>query len=143
METEVNQSNHNEVSRYQRVTLSCEVDGAKTLGFAFRRDLEKSERMTRAARVLGICWGVAVITVFVPILHFILVPGFLILGCVLGVTTWMETGEVLKGEISCPNCKKAVELVKGSEEWPKTMRCPGCSYTLTIKQETGSGTAPA
>lgn len=118
----------------QTISISCTVDGLSTTGLAARRDLSSGERLQRSARVVAVCWGLALVTVFVPILHFVLVPGFLLLGSILGLATWMESALVLSGEISCPNCSVKLVLPRASESWPKTTRCSGCSYTLSIER---------
>jgi hypothetical protein len=114
----------------QRIELVTEVDDTKTFGFAVRRDLAKHERLARAGKMFGIFFGVALLTVFIPILHFILPPLFLIAGTVFFWTTYMETGEVLEGEYTCPNCKHKMVIPHEAEDWPKEQRCGGCSFLL-------------
>lgn len=116
----------------QQLTVDCTVDDLKTTGFAWRRDFERGERMARAARTFGILFVIGLFSVFVPLLHFILPPLFLIAGLVFGFLSWLETAEVTRGEVTCPNCQKKIELPREAEEWPKQTRCPGCSFTLTI-----------
>lgn len=118
----------------QRIPVLCTVDDLKTEGFVVRRDIPKAERLKRAARMMGIFFLVAFLTVFIPILHFILPPLFLIVGGIFATTTWLETSEILSGEITCPNCKKMMTLGHSSEEWPKDHRCEGCSYSLKIRR---------
>lgn len=115
-----------------RIALICKVDDLSTEGWAERRDLLKSERTSRALRMFGIFFGVAFLTIFVPVLHFILPPVMLIVGGVLAVNEYSATGEVVEGEMICPNCKKLMTLPRESEEWPLTKRCQGCSFTLTV-----------
>ena len=118
---------------FERLQVTCRVDDLETTGFVERRDLSTHERLMRALRILAILWLVAGITVFVPILHFVLVPGFFLLGILFSVTTWMGKGEIAKGAITCPNCKKAMEIGKEAEGWPRVQRCTGCAFTLTVK----------
>lgn len=122
-------------SKYEQVPVVCSVDDLRTNGFVLRRDLDHSERVARAARMFGILFLVAFLTVFIPILHFVLPPLFLILGFIFATTTYLETGEVLRGEIDCPNCKRKMQLRKEAEGWPKSMRCEGCSYTLKVERQ--------
>ena len=116
------------------VRLTCEVDDHVTEGKALRRDFSFSERLIRTAKIFGILAAIGVGTVVVPILHFILPPLFLLAACIFATTTWLETSEVLSGQIACPNCKTNMLFAREAEEWPKIQRCPGCSYTLTIKR---------
>ena len=116
----------------REIELICQVDDLTTPGRASRRDFTVAERAKRAARSFGILFVIAFFTIFIPILHFILPPLILIAAGVFSFVTWLETGEVLDGETSCPNCRKAITLPRESEEWPKVQRCPGCSFTLSI-----------
>ncbi len=117
----------------QRIILTCEVDGVTTEGFALRREYSSAERIARAAKIFGILFFIGIGTIVVPLLHFILPPLFWLAATVLGTTTWLETSEVLSGEIACPNCKHLNLFVREAEEWPKVQRCGGCSFTLSIK----------
>ena len=120
-----------------KITLSTKVDDLRTEGFAERRDLEHSERVSRAARIFGILFGVGLVSVLVPVLHLILPPLFLIAGMIFATTTYMETAEILSGEVTCPNCHRVMALRPEAEEWPKSLRCEGCSYTLTVEPAAG------
>lgn len=123
----------------QRLELICRVDDLKSVGWVIRRDLSRAERLARAGRIFGIFFVVAFLTVFVPILHFILPPLALITGSVLAFGEYSGTGEMLSGEFTCPNCKKVMTLPKETEEWPRTQRCEGCSFTLTLEPVPKSG----
>lgn len=117
----------------QTIKLTCSEDGKITEGSALRRDFSFQERVLRTGKVFGILFAIGVGTVVVPILHFILPPLFLLLACIFGTTTWLETSEVLKGEINCPNCETRMEIPREAEDWPLKRRCRGCSYLLTVK----------
>ena len=41
---------------------------------------DPAARTRRAVLALLACWGLAALTIFVPIAHFVLVPGFFLLG---------------------------------------------------------------
>lgn len=118
----------------QHVNVRCSVDDLVTEGFVERRDLDQGERFRRAAKVFGVCFGIACLTVFIPILHFVLPPLFLLLGGFLATTTWLQKSEVMRGEITCPNCKKKMVLTRGPEEWPRAQRCEGCAYSLSVQR---------
>jgi hypothetical protein len=118
----------------QTIQLVTKVDDLKTGGWAERRDLTQGERLSRSGKIFGVCFLVACITVFVPILHFILPPLFLITGGVLAAGEYAGTGEVLAGEITCPNCKKVMNLPRETEEWPRRQRCTGCSFQLSVEK---------
>jgi hypothetical protein len=117
----------------QRHKVICKVDDLQTDGWVIRRDLSKSERLTRSGRIFGCFFLVACITVFVPFLHFILPPLLLITGGILAAGEYGGTGEILEGEITCPNCAKVMNLPRETEEWPRHQRCTGCSFSLDIE----------
>jgi len=117
-----------------KIELTCDVDGVVTHGFAMRRPFGTRERMVRAGKMFGILFFLGFGTVVVPVLHFILPPLFWLAASVFGTTTWLETSEVLGGEIACPNCKHVNRFAREAEEWPRTQRCGGCSFMLTIKK---------
>ncbi|MBX3021052.1 MAG: hypothetical protein KF799_05190 [Bdellovibrionales bacterium] len=116
-----------------KIALKCEKFGETTHGFALRRDLTRGERGLRAGKVVGILWVVAAFTIFIPILHFILPPLLLLGGIGFGITTWMENGMMLGGEIPCPSCKKPIVLPQETESWPYACRCPSCHTDLSIQ----------
>ena len=115
-----------------RLDLQVKVDDLVTTGWVERRDLSKEERVARGMRIFGIFFGAAFLCVFVPVLHFILPPLSLIIGTILAINEYNGRSEVMRGEITCPNCKKVMEMPKETEEWPLSKRCTGCSFNLTI-----------
>lgn len=115
-----------------RIALKSEKFGQSSEGFALRRDFTTDEKVKRAGKALGILWLVAFFTVFIPILHFVLVPLFFLGGIGFAVVTYMEKGLLLSGEIPCPNCKKPVTLPEETESWPNARRCPSCHTDLII-----------
>ena len=116
----------------QTISLNCVVDDTKTTGTAVRRDFTRAERTRRATRTFTILFVIGLFSVVVPLLHIILPPLFLLAAIGFAVVTFAETSEVVSGEVSCPNCRKDIHLQRESEEWPKVLRCPGCSFTLTL-----------
>jgi DNA-directed RNA polymerase subunit RPC12/RpoP len=125
----------------QRIDIECTVDDLKTTGTATRRDFTRAERIKRTARTFGILFMIGCFSVVVPLLHLILPPLLLIVASVMAFVTWLETAEVIGGEIGCPNCKKTIELQHEAEEWPHVQRCPGCSFTLTITPRSNASVA--
>ena len=115
-----------------RKTITAQVDNQSTTGFVERREYTFAERMTRGLKIAGVLWLVAVVTLFVPILHFILVPSFLILGIVFGWAAWHDKAEVIRGEFICPNCKRTIPIPRESENFPCATRCTECQFTVNL-----------
>lgn len=68
------------------------------------RTYDGRARAWRAARVLAICWGLAAVSVLVPIAHFLLVPAFFLAGPLLAVPKLRERASVLSARGRCPAC---------------------------------------
>ena len=109
------------------------MHGKTTFGSAERRDLLNADRFQRAAKIFGAFFFVAFITLFIPILHFVLPPLFLLVGGGLAFATWTERGWIERAAIHCPNCGVEFRFDEVAESWPKSARCPGCSCMLEIK----------
>ncbi|EKD42337.1 MAG: hypothetical protein ACD_73C00199G0003 [uncultured bacterium] len=61
------------------------------------KQFSTSERGKRALKTLAICWAAAIFSVFLPIAHFVLVPGFLIAGIALPFHIYGAKSIVLGG----------------------------------------------
>ena len=120
-------------SEGRKISVVCRVDDLSTPGWVVRRDLTQAERVQRAGKIFGVLFLVACVTVLIPILHFILPPLFILVGSILAFGEYAGTGEILSGEIVCPNCKKTMSIPHETEEWPRVQRCTGCSFTLTVE----------
>jgi hypothetical protein len=96
----------------------------------------RRQRILRAAGVLVACWGIGVVSILIPLLHFILVPGFLIAGPVLAIRRLGEKVTVLGARGTCPACTREQEFGVRSrwrEELPVT--CQACSRGLQLVTE--------
>src|SRR6476661_6597993 len=70
------------------------IDGRERKMQAKIHEIVGKERTRRALKVLGIFWGLAIACVFVPILHFILVPLFTLVGIWLALRAFRNTREM-------------------------------------------------
>src|SRR2546429_9907546 len=66
-------------TRVQSFSLSG-YHGKPTRGTVTIREFNREQRMRRALEGLGKWWGVALLSVFIPVAHFVLVPSFLLYG---------------------------------------------------------------
>lgn len=90
-----------------------------------------------AVRLLG-AWALAVACVFIPLLHFVLVPGFFLVGPVLAWLAWLavrQTVRVTSASITCPKCGKDAPIEAGTTGWPVSMRCASCGTTFSARSE--------
>lgn len=87
-------------------------------------------RALRALARLGGCWLAAVACVFVPLLHFVLVPAFLLLGPVLAWVGARATVTVKSDQVTCPRCALATPVQPGTTGWPLRLWCASCGTTF-------------
>ncbi|HVH66688.1 MAG TPA: hypothetical protein VM716_02370 [Gemmatimonadales bacterium] len=120
------------MTRVQAFTLSG-YRGQPTVGTVTVRVFDREQRVRRALTGLGQWWGVALLSVFIPVAHFVLVPSFLAYGLWqffqrLGT---VELATAARG--TCPDCgsEQALEL---APRWraPQPVTCKHCSRGLRL-----------
>ena len=94
------------------------------------------QRFARAARSAAVLWAFAVGFVFVPGLHFVLVPTFLVLGLIAGLRQLRATEVVARVHGTCPRCGREQDFPAGNRLAPTwTLDCHLCHNTLTLTLE--------
>lgn len=97
------------------------------------RHFDQGTRTRRALKALAFCWGMACVTVLLPIVHFVLVPGFLIAGPVVAYLRFNQQSMSLGGSSPCPYCDDTLEIEKGKLSWPLEDSCGKCRKPVTIE----------
>lgn len=98
------------------------------------------QRLTRAARALATFWAVAAGCVFLPVLHFVLVPTFAVIGLVMGAARLRDGQTVTRVHGECPRCGREQDFASGNRlaaSW--ALDCPACHTNLQL---TVDGPAP-
>lgn len=93
-------------------------------------EIPMPRRVGRAVMVLLGVWALAVACILVPLLHFVLVPGFFVAAPVLAWLTARATVLVKSTQITCPKCGKQTSIEPRTTGWPAGMRCAHCSTTF-------------
>ncbi|MGE4234192.1 MAG: hypothetical protein AB7F43_12760 [Bacteriovoracia bacterium] len=96
------------------------------------RSWNSKERMTRALKYGGMCWAIGICCIVLPIVHFILVPAFLIAGPIVALVVYKREKVVLGGEATCPSCQKKTPISKGVFRFPTTDTCDHCRCNLMV-----------
>jgi hypothetical protein len=92
-----------------------------------------SERMTRVLSALGVCWGLAIVAVFMPVAHFFLVPSLLVTGLVLAVLRGREDVRLLGVHGRCPRCGVEQDFPgSGRFQGEQALDCARCHNRLTL-----------
>ena len=119
-------------TRNQRFLLKG-YHGVPTSGTVTIGTFTREERVRRAFAGLGKWWGIAVVSVLIPVAHFVLVPSFLAYG-VWQVFQRLGTVElVIEARGTCPDCgaEQALDL---AARWraPQPVTCRLCHRGLQL-----------
>ncbi len=101
------------------------------MNFEIRR-LSKAARLKNALTALGICWAASIAFVFIPVLHFFLVPASFIFGIYLFFQKYNETEYCAGASLVCPKCKAALKVKAGPVQWPLRDLCANCRTDIVI-----------
>lgn len=94
----------------------------------------RRDRARRALVALAGCWGAAIAAVFLPVLHFVLVPALLVAGPLAAWSQLRERLTILDVEGPCPACGAAIREAVGSDaRTPIALRCGGCRRALSVR----------
>lgn len=125
-----------ENSKLQAVTVSVRNDLEKqSVSQLSVCSLSTGGKFKYATKSLAICWGIALLCVFIPILHFFLVPLGLIIGLFLFYRNFKFQELLLDGQISCPGCQHQFQAKTVAFNWPKQESCSACGLELILKKQ--------
>ena len=90
-------------------------------------------RLARVLGGLGMFWGLALVSVFIPVAHFLLVPTFTVAGIVMAVKRAREDRRLVVLRGTCPRCGAVHELRPGGRFVAgRRVDCPTCHGDLTL-----------
>jgi len=96
---------------------------------------DPGQRMRRAVRGLAGFWGAMVVSVFIPIAHFVLVPSFFAAG-IWQFVRRLRLHRLVRGAHGrCPDCgvEQDFELTAGPR-FPQGVQCRACHRGLTLAE---------
>jgi len=100
------------------------ADNQSTIGQLHITTYSQQERTTRAIKMLALMWTFAIITVFIPLAHFVLVPGFLIAGPVIAYKRYQTAEHPSNADGECPTCKQPSSIhLEPSDTLPMWTYC--------------------
>lgn len=117
----------------QQIQLVLKESEAQAEGVLHLTRFSKNDRIKRGFSGLGLCWLAAVAAVFIPILHFFLVPLFLVCGPIVFYFKFKQLDAKEKVEGSCPSSGEAFELeLESNTRFPYWGYCPDCKKSMQI-----------
>lgn len=113
--------------------LEFESGYAPSAATAIVVDRTMANRVKRAFLSMGVCVFLALVSVFIPLMHFILPPTFLITGVVLAITRLREETSLVEVRGNCPRCKiEKVFPAQGRFVDKRTLRCSQCAEQMKL-----------
>jgi hypothetical protein len=96
--------------------------------------LGPGQRVRRAAVALGLGVAAAAVALPIPIVHFVLVPGSLLLGLVFAGARLTQRDVVRSAEGSCPFCgtRQWLGLAGRRFRLPRRVHCSSCGRELDL-----------
>ena len=92
-----------------------------------------AERLRRTAAGIGLCAGLALVSLFIPVAHVILVPTFVGAGIAVAVVRAREDTRLLRVHGVCPRCATTQEFECGGRfTSTRSLDCPACHTNLTL-----------
>lgn len=125
----------------RRVTLQL-PNCAPTEAVATVVERSMAERAWRAAALWAALWGAMAVCIFIPLLHFVLVPTLLVLGPVLGLRRLGEAVTLVSVRGPCPRClaprsyQVSVRFRDG-----RAIHCDGCGNGMILRLDPGVAAA--
>ena len=123
------------VSRTEKFVLTGYSDSI-TAGEATIVYFEGGERMARAAKGLVMAWSAALVSVLIPVAHFLLVPGFFLAGLVVFARRMRRRVVMDAVRGACPDCEHE-QTFDTSAAWrlPMHLTCVNCHRLLTASPQ--------
>jgi hypothetical protein len=92
------------------------------------RHYDTGERVRRALKIGGILLALACVTVFIPIAHFVLVPGFFLASIVFFLRRLSESRKIVRVHGPCPRCstEQDFEIDKAPLSGEIELTCVSC-----------------
>ena len=95
--------------------------------------LTPGQRLTRGFRGAGTFWAIAGACIFIPGLHFVLVPSFFLIGIVTGAMRVRDAETVVRVHGVCPRCKFEQDFTAGNRFAPTwRLDCRACHNHLEL-----------
>lgn len=105
----------------------------KTKGVVILREYDEKEKKHRILKYGGGCFAAAILSIFIPLLHFILVPGFLIAAVTMVIIN-SRPANIESAKAKCPECGVDFVISKGKPVFPMDDVCASCHHKIIINK---------
>lgn len=118
------------------VEIESEPHGKKVSAACVVEEPTKPGATKKGLKVFGYTWLGAVVTLFIPIVHFVTVPAALLLGPLLGYLTYrnaLSRATISCPTATCPACRAPLPLTFASDVTEIERSCKACRALLKIR----------
>ncbi len=119
--------------------ISKNRDGQSSPLLAEIKTCTSKDTMRKFFKTLLTYWGIALACVLIPLLHFVLVPGFFLAGIYMASKAFEFRYQLVEGSFDCPTCQKKVHLKDRWFESDTTAHCDSCgskAYLVPMEEQT-------
>lgn len=121
------------ISKEQRDIQIASSEKGSNAAILYLDRFDSAERIKRALTMLGLLWLLAAISVFIPIAHWGLVPGFFIAGPIAAFSRYKMTEALEKVNGPCPSCEADITIsLEAGDQLPKWTYCPNCNHSVQL-----------
>ena len=107
-------------------------NGSQTQVFIEVLSFNASERRSRALKFAAAFFGCALLSAFIPILHFVLVPSFLIASFISFFVIHSKNQKVSALVGPCPQCNEQNHWQPSNTSFPQSFTCEACRKNLLV-----------
>ena len=109
------------------------INKKKSSGVVITRKYDEKERNRRIIKYSGGSFAAAILSIFIPLLHFVLVPGFIIASIAFAVF-YSRPANIERAKAKCPECGVDFVISKGKPVFPIDDVCASCHHKITINK---------
>ena len=106
-------------------------DGSIREGHLILKERPLQDRVSRAFKAFGLWTLAAILAVFIPVLHFILVPAFVLVAIFMGANGLLDAFKIESGELTCARCGTVSHIDARAETYPLHIDCEHCDARMT------------
>jgi hypothetical protein len=119
----------------QRSLVLSGYHGGPTPATLLVASFDAGQRLRRAVKGLGGFWGAMVVSVFLPVAHFVLVPSFFGIGIWQFFRRLRQQEQVRGAHGACPDCGAEQDFETGARlSLPMSVQCRQCHRGLTLAE---------
>lgn len=110
-------------------------DDRRSEGYVEVELFHSSDRTKLILKKLAMFWGISILSILIPVFHFVTVPLFFFLGIFFAYRSSKSEGRVLSGKTHCPHCQSEVLVKEAELQWPLSEICQSCARVLRIEKK--------